>query len=212
MNYVYDILLNFKEDFIDFYDWNTRDGLDHIRKIPIFKVETKVLRDFIDYSIELDRSELEKIENQTEIFLGRKVKNIRYACLLTDYRKVLALKLKDKKMYISDLLLDEEDSSLDMTSLLPLWDLKYQKLEKRETNCFKTRKQLAFEKSLYLELQKLMNENNLSKLKYIYYECFDEKEEKKEVMLHKINLELKENFSNFSKKIDHLLKITNTVI
>ncbi len=57
-----------------------------------------------------------------------------------------------------------------------------------------------------------MNENNLSKLKYIYYECFDEKEEKKEVMLHKINLELKENFSNFSKKIDHLLKITNTVI
>ena len=212
MNYVYDILLNFKEDFIDFYDWNTRDGLDHIRKIPIFKVETKVLRDFLDYSIELESQELEKIENQTEIFLGRKVKSVRYACLLTDSRKVLALKVKEKKMYISDLLLDEEDSSLDMTSLLPLWDLKYKKLDKRVENCFKTRKQIEFEKNLNLELQKLVNEKNLSKLKYIYYECFDEKEEKKEVMLHKINLELKENFSKFSKKIDYLLKITNTVI
>lgn len=212
MNYVYDILLNFKEDFIDFYDWNTRDGLDHVRKIPIFKVETKVLRDFLDYSIELERKELEKIENQTEIFLGRKVKNIRYACLLTDSRKVLALKVKDKKMYISDLLLDEEDSSLDMTSLLSLWDLKYKRLDKRMPTSFKTRKQVEFEKNLDIELKKLMTEENLAKLKYIYYECFDEKEEKKEVMLHKIHLELKENFSNFSKKIDHLLKITNTVI
>lgn len=212
MNYVYDILLNFKEDFIDFYDWNTRDGLDHIRKIPIFKVETKVLRDFLDYSIELERQELEKIENQTEIFLGRKVKSIRYACLLTDSRKVIALKIKDKKMYISDLLLDEEDSSLDMTSLLSLWDLKYKKLDKRVATSFKTRKQVEFERNLDIELKKLMTEENLSKLKYIYYECFDEKEEKREVMLHKIHLELKENFSNFSKKIDYLLKITNTVI
>lgn len=212
MNYVYDILLNFKEEFIDFYDWNTRDGLDHIRKIPIFKVETKVLRDFLDYSIELDEKELVKIENQTEIFLGRKVKSIRYACLITDSRKVLALKIKDKKVYISDLLLDEEESSLDMIALLSFWDLKYKKKDKRTTNRFKTRKQLEFEKNLDLELQKLVNEKNLSKLKYIYYECFDEKEDKKDVMIHKINLELKENFINFSKKIDYLLKITNTVI
>ena len=98
MNYVYDILLNFKEDFIDFYDWNTRDGLSHIRKIPIFKVETKVLKDFLNFNILFPEEELKKIENQTEIFLGRKVKNLRYACLITDSRKVVAIKINAQKV------------------------------------------------------------------------------------------------------------------
>ncbi len=212
MNYVYDILLNFKENFIDFYDWNARDGLDHIRKIPIYKVETKVLKDFLNFYIALSEEDLKKIENQTEIFLGRKIKNLRYCCLITDSRKVIALKVKDQKMYISDLLLDEEETSLDMTSLLPLWDVQYTRLEKRKNNAFKTRKQVDFEKNLNLEIKKLKGEENLAKLKYIYYECFDEKEEDKEAILHKIHTELKQNFTNFSKKLDYLLKITNTVI
>lgn len=212
MNYVYDILLNFKEEFIDFYDWNTRDGLEHIRKIPIFKVETKVLKDFLNFYIELAEEDLKKIENQTEVFLGRKVKNVRYACLITDSRKVLALKVKDKKMCVSDLLLDEEESSLDMTALLSLWDVRYKKLGKRKNCLFKTRKQAEFEKNLRLEIKKLESEKNISKLKYIYYECFDAKEEKKEIILDKFNSELKKDFSRFSKKLDHLLKITNTVI
>lgn len=212
MNYVYDILLNFKEDFIDFYDWNTRDGLSHIRKIPIFKVETKVLKDFLNFNILLPEEELQKIENQTEIFLGRKVKNLRYACLITDSRKVLAIKVSAQKVYISDLLLDEEESTLDMTALLSLWEFSYERLDKRQKNQCKTRKQLEFEKNLNLELKKLMNEKNISKLKYIYYECFDEKENRKEVIIKKINKELKENFINFSKKIDYLLKLTNSVI
>lgn len=212
MNYVYDILLNFKEEFIDFYDWNTRDDLAHIRKIPIFKVETKVLKDFLNFNILLSEEELKKIENQTEIFLGRKVKNIRYSCLITDSRKVLALKVSDQKMYISDLLLDEEESALDMTALLSLWDVHYDKLEKRKKNQFKTRKQAEFERNLALEIKKLTKDDNISKLKYIYYECFDEKETRKDVIIKKINAELKDNFTNFSKKIDYLLKITNTVI
>lgn len=212
MNYVYDILLNFKEDFIDFYDWNTRDGLSHIRKIPIFKVETKVLKDFLNFNILFPEEELKKIENQTEIFLGRKVKNLRYACLITDSRKVVAIKINAQKVYISDLLLDEEESTLDMTALLSLWDFSYEKLEKRQKNQYKTRKQLEFEKNLNLELKKLMNEKNISKLKYIYYECFDEKEDCREVIIKKINRELKDNFTKFSKKIDYLLKLTNSVI
>ena len=34
MNYIYDILLNFKNKLYDFYDWNINDDITHIRKIP----------------------------------------------------------------------------------------------------------------------------------------------------------------------------------
>ena len=33
MNYIYDILLNFKEDLYDFFDWNYSDDIEHIRKM-----------------------------------------------------------------------------------------------------------------------------------------------------------------------------------
>jgi hypothetical protein len=208
MNYVYDILLNFKEDFMDFYDWNNRDSICHIRKIPIYKVETKVLKDFLNFKIELSSDELLKLENQTEIFLGRKVKTLKYACLITDSRKVIAFKVKDNKVYISDLLIDEEASTLEMINLLSFWDIKYKIIEKKENNILKTRKQIEFEKYLNIELEKILNEKNLSKLKYIYYECFDKKEDKIDIIIDKIKTELKENYSVFSKKIDYLLKIT----
>jgi len=33
MTYIYDILLNFKDDLYEFYDWNKTDNIIHIRKI-----------------------------------------------------------------------------------------------------------------------------------------------------------------------------------
>ena len=38
MTYIYDILLNFKEELIEFYDWNKNDNIIHIRKIPLLKI------------------------------------------------------------------------------------------------------------------------------------------------------------------------------
>ena len=60
MNYVYDILLNFNEKFYDFYDWNVRDLIDHMRKIPIFKVSKNVLEDFLNYDIKIEKEFLDK--------------------------------------------------------------------------------------------------------------------------------------------------------
>ena len=47
MNYVYDILLNFNEIGYYFYDWNGNDNILHIRKIPIFKIDSKTLKKVI---------------------------------------------------------------------------------------------------------------------------------------------------------------------
>ena len=43
MNYVYDVLVNFKYPFIDFYEWNNDDKILNIKKIPFIKVTSETL-------------------------------------------------------------------------------------------------------------------------------------------------------------------------
>ena len=40
MIYIYDLLLNFIDGdrLIEFYEWDSKDGLEHIKKIPLFKI------------------------------------------------------------------------------------------------------------------------------------------------------------------------------
>ena len=42
MTYIYDILLNFKDELIEFYDWNKNDNIIHIRKIPLLKITADI--------------------------------------------------------------------------------------------------------------------------------------------------------------------------
>ena len=56
MNYIYDILLNFKKEFFEFYEWNLNDDIIHIRKIPVFKVRKNQLYDFKNCNLKLNES------------------------------------------------------------------------------------------------------------------------------------------------------------
>ena len=61
MNYIYDILINFQPVLYDFYEWNLNDNIEHIRKVPMFRVTEKDLNEIRDYKIQLDRDILVKI-------------------------------------------------------------------------------------------------------------------------------------------------------
>lgn len=208
MNYIYDLILNFKEEYYDFYDWNSKDALTHIRKIPIFKVTTKTMYDFLNYDILLKKTFLDEIESKSEIFIGRRVKKEKYTFLLTDSRKVIAVKIKDNKMFLSDLLLYEEEETMEILPILSLTEIEYEIIKEHKKQKLKTRKEIEFEKYLEKELQNLMKKEHEEKLKYIYYECFDKREESKENIIVDMKRELKQNFHTFSKKLDYLLKIT----
>ena len=47
MYYYYDVLLNFGEDenLYEFYEWEEKDQVDFVKKIPIFRVSTECLKD-----------------------------------------------------------------------------------------------------------------------------------------------------------------------
>ena len=41
MNYIYDIVLNFNKEYYSFYEWNRKDNIINVKKIPLFLVDNE---------------------------------------------------------------------------------------------------------------------------------------------------------------------------
>lgn len=204
MTYIYDILLNFKDELYDFYDWNKIDNIIHIRKIPIFKIDTKDLINIKNNNIIIDEKILEQIKNKAEIFTPKNIKKMEYMFLLSDGKYVLGALKQGRKIKKSSLLIDEEMDILEEIDNLDYIKIEYKIINKEYNDELKTRKQKETEKFIKKELNKIKKEDD--KLKYLYYECFNEKEENIEKIIYKIT----ENISNLdiNKKLYNFFKLT----
>lgn len=208
MNYVYDVLLNFNKELYDFFDWNNSDVISHIRKILLFRVNNKVMEDLKTKNILVNQNFLTKISNRTEMFTSQNVKLINYACIFTNGLEAIALKF-DKNgsvMHKSRLLLDEEAEILDSINDFEEYDLEYQVLNSMPINYFKTRKEREIEKFIDKKLKEITKDDT-EKLRYLYYECFNKREDNVDKIILKINTELKNNWSNFYDKVYNFFKL-----
>lgn len=197
MNYIYDILLNFKPYLLEFYEWDLNDEIVHIRKIPLFRVTKKDLYDFKNCVLKVDCSFFKNIFNRTEIFKGRNKKTIKYCFLIGSIDDVVAIYLDDngKIIYKSDLLIDECEEILEVINQIDETNIKYEKIDTMEVD-FRTRN----EKEKIEYILKHINKTSDDKLKYLYYECFDIKEE---------NIEKIKN--NLIKKVNNDFNIVNKI-
>ena len=170
MNYVYDILTNFNENLYEFYDWNLNDNITHIRKIPAFKVSEKEFLEMKNNIVEFSEEFKETIKNKTEFFQGRGIKILKYAFLITNGVDIIGI-LIDSKLKYTSLQIDEELDILDGVRFKEC-SIHYTIQCKKEPTYLKTRKQIQKERQIKEQLSFLAKENNSSKIKYIYYECF----------------------------------------
>lgn len=205
MIYIYDILLNFKDELYDFYDWNKNDNIIHIRKIPLIKIKGKDLVNIKNNNVKFDEETLNQIKDKTEIFTPKISKKIEYMTLLSDGNYVIGLQIEGKKIKKSSLLIDEELDILEDVNNLDFMNINYKIINKGINNELKTRKQRETEKFIKKGINKIKNDEE--KLKYLYYECFDKKEENKEKILHKMlnninNLDVNKKIYNFLKLIE----------
>ena len=46
MNYIYDVILNLRSKYYDFFFWEEDDEITHISKIPVIKVNKKTIESF----------------------------------------------------------------------------------------------------------------------------------------------------------------------
>lgn len=207
MNYIYDVLANFNDVLYDFYDWNQGDNITHIRKIPLFKIGSKELKEIVENQVVFDSSFLEKIYQRTEIFTNRSVKGLEYACLFSDGSDALAIYLKKGVLQKSKLILEEELEVLDSSNRLKEQEIKYDLIKQNPKNPFRTRRQMEMERFLKKEIGKLQREEDTSKLCYLYYECFNKKEERKDYILKRLKDELDQNFDQITPKLYAFFKL-----
>jgi len=211
MNYIYDILVNFKDKLYDFYDWNVNDDITHIRKIPLFKINTKNLSDIKKNKVKVEKEWLDKIKEKTEVFANRNVSMLDYACLFSDGMEVLAITFKSngESLYKSKLLLDEDYEVIEVCERISESNINYEIIKKEEKDEFKTRKEMEIDGYIKEQIRILNYDENIDKLKYIYYECFNKKINDKKKILNDINLELNNNWNNIAFKLYNFFKLTS---
>lgn len=208
MNYIYDILLNFDTNLYDFYDWNTTDDITHIRKVPVFKINNKTYRDIKYNKIKVEQNFVTKIKKRCEIFEDRQI--IDEVSLFSNGKEAIAIKFENGiNKYKSLLLLDEEEEIIEACERMDYSFINYEVIEKNRGFLFETKKE--YEKKIYLneEINKLVLQKEEDKLKYIFFECFNKKEED----LFKIVEELKKNINDekISNTLESLFKLISNV-
>lgn len=174
MTYIYDILLNFNDNFYEFYEWEKGDYIYHIKKIPIIKIDTNLMELLFTKKIKFTKEFGNLINSKVELFGNRKSK-LKYCCLFTDGYKVLGVLLNDNLEIdkLSDLLLDEASDAINISNRSNINNLEYNIVGSFKNNYLLTRKEKIIKKYLEDEIKNIYKNKEYSKLKYIYYEYFN---------------------------------------
>ena len=206
MDYYYDILLNFQEEYCMFYEWDQEDVMDVIKKIPLFHVDSKVLKDLLTKIVVVNKSFLQSIENKT------KLKNnefLQYTCVFSDAKNSLAVEFDQDGKIInrSSLILDDELNINEFMYNISLMKLEYMTIGK-EKILKETRQEVKIKKLIYTEIVDVYQKKEFSKLKYIYLEWFKVLEENVELMYQKMLKKLEGNLTEVEYHIYELIKLS----
>lgn len=210
MTYIYDLLLNWDEvKYYNFFEWEDDDEIEYIKKIPVFRI--KNFDDLIYSHIKVDDSFLSRIYNKTEIYNNKFFEKIKYCCLFCsdNLSKVIAFEFDDdgKSIYKSNVsIYDLEDifNSVRKTNSIKLNYIILSSFI--DEDIYLTRLEKSKKRFLVSEIDKSYKENNYDKLRYIYYELFDEECENIDFIRNKIISSLNNNFNDKHDLIYTLIK------
>ncbi len=209
MNYYYDIILNWSEArAYEFYEWNDTDYLELFKKIPLFKIKHKCLLELISLEIKMDKEFLEQIKDKSMISGKNIIDKVMYAALFTDGKNVLALEFNSDGLVISrsKLLIDDELNVIESIYNLKDYNLNYTVLKPLSLDLTLRQEQEA-KKLITIEIDNLYQKKDLSKLKYLYYECKHENIDDINVIHSNLLKELN-NFNQNILKLYYIIKLS----
>ena len=211
MNYIYDILLDFSDRLYDFFDWDEEDKITHIRKIPLIKLPIDKYIDVQNNKIQLNKNDLERIKDKTEIFDNHKIKIIEYACLISNGLEVFAVIFDEKgfSTKYSNLLLDENDEVIEVAERIEESTIGFQIINYNDDYTYLTRKDINIIKYIDSEISNLKHNKEYEKIRYLYYELFDEKNDNIKIMIDRIKKEIRNTQNKFYLKIYNFFKLTS---
>ena len=201
MVYIYDIVLNFDDELLEFFEWKESDNIKYIKRLPLIKVEDSLIKDVLENDILFDDLLLDQIKGKT-IYYDSKNDDCPIV-VLSNQDIAIAVLIKDNGYKYSRLLLDEEYEVLNIASKLSTTKVDYSIIGKKSINNNLTREERKIRGILLSEIDYLYNSNKLDKLNYYYYEYFNEINNDKEDVYKR----LKDTLTTIDDKHLKLLEI-----
>ncbi len=201
MTFVYDIYVNFQNIYYDFYEWNKKDTITHIKKIPIFQIEDKKFQKLIPHDYQIDLHSFEIFKMKTETF---KPKEKISAVLFTDGSNIIALLFDNNGNIIkkSCLLLEEESTILKSIRKIDFLDIQITELDKKKIT-LETRLERERKEFLLQQITRMKD----SELYYLYYECFGKKVQNRKLIEKELKAEVLMGNENISVISYNFLKL-----
>lgn len=200
MNYIYDIVLNFQDNYYQFFEWNRNDKIKNISKIIVYHVSDQDLL-FLTYNhIIIDNPFLTQVKED-----NKKYKKI--MCLVSNTKQTIGLLFSGEGVLLkrSSLLFEEENEVNQLAKELPLTTITYQE-NKKQKPINKLRIEIEKKDTL---VQFINQTNDILALKYLYYEYFEEEcEEQNHIKTSLLNA-LDQDWNKKKNKLYQIIQLLN---
>ena len=197
MNYIFDIVLNFHDNYYNFFEWNRTDTIKNIYKVSIYRVNDKDLINLKNNKVIVSNEFITKIKEDNP-------KHKKIICLVSNTKTSIGLLFDASGNLLkrSSLLFEEETEVNHLAKTIPLTKINYlQNTPLKQINTLRIEKE---KKELLKNYIKDLKDEYT--LKYLYYEYFNK--ECNNISTIKTKL-LKELATEWSIKKNNLYQIIN---
>lgn len=206
MTYIYDILLNFNEKLIEYFEWDESDKIKYIKKIVLFKINSKSLREIINNEVVFSDDFLKKVPKyqMNGSFDSLKI------CLFTDGFLVVGVLFKKNRVVLySRMLCDEEKETLEISDNLDFIDVDYEIIKKRDNSFdYLTRKEKSVKEKLDSFFDNYYFNKKYDILFYLYYEYFNSECNNIDEVYKSLKNSLND-FNNYHLNLFDIISISN---
>ena len=218
MRFIYDIVVNYENNFFEFYEWEKEDNIINIKKMPLFLVNNETYKIIKYESVTINSTFVDKIRDKT--FAYNKIK-IGPSCLITNGMEVIGILCNDKGEVIKDNPMHEDNIFMCeyMTGVktiakvayeaadIDIYDIDIIKRKKINKNNINRREA---ERREFL-INYINSENNNSNLKYLYYDYFEKENEDISLIKKELINEIKHNWNKKLNSFYETAKIINRI-
>lgn len=214
MIYIYDVLLNWCDinNLYEFYEWDLNDNIEHIKKINLIKIDSKTMNDLLNHEVKVNQSLLDNINTKCEIYEQDNIIFLKYAAIFTDGTRAIAIEFDKNGLSIfkSKMLIDEEAEILDISYRINEIMIIYKVNKKLNSNEYLTRSEYQIKNCLTKEFKDIYQKQDMQKLKYFYYEYFNDNEEQDINVIYQELLDSLASLNNNHYKLYNIIKMLYT--
>lgn len=205
MNYYYDVLLNFLDTNIYFYEWDSLDNIEYYKRVPLIQVNSKTLKDFINNNIVVEKEFLDTIKDKAK----KRDNYSSYIAIFADKNGSIALEFDENGNSIARSFLGLED---DLNICDILYTIDNLKVNYKINTSIDYNDNLRIEDKIKLiiktEVKSLYKKQDFTKLKYLFMEWFNKIPVDNEVMYQSMIEKLNNKIGDKEKKIYDLIKLS----